>query len=94
MSSSKQPINLVSHLTKDERKAQRLGDHWSSINFEVFETITMPKDGSQPKVGKLKIGNASVEVTVSEMNRLIEELNDALTVVHRARRLNLINVVG
>ena len=88
MSSS---LKLTNSLLKEERRANRLGENWASVRFEAYETLSPVKEGHQPPVGRLHLNNStSIEVTVSEINRIMEELSDALIMVNRGRRLGII----
>ena len=86
--------NLTHHLlaSKDEQQAKRLGSNWKQIRFEAFEHQASANKDEQPKVGTFYFNDrVKVDVTVSEINRMMEELSDALVIINRGRRLGIIS---
>lgn len=68
---------------------QRLGDNYSSIQWTPIYDRKNKPGKTQPVVGELRIGSRKVEVTVAEMNRIIEELNDGLHVLKVSNHMGL-----
>jgi hypothetical protein len=61
------------------KNAGKYGKYWNSIQFELLKgpRATNQIVDTSPLVGSLNIGNKQFELTITEMNRIIEELEDA-----------------
>ena len=55
----------------------KYGKVWGAIEFAHDWGRQPEGDANGPVIGKLKIGNQSVELTFTETNRIIETLRDA-----------------
>ena len=67
----------TNHNQKKPFNPGRYGKVWGSIRFEHDWDRVPQGDANGPVIGKIHIGDKSVELTFSETNRLIETLRDA-----------------
>jgi len=76
--------------TKNQGRLNKLGKNYSSINFEMSNSITEAnvKDKSTA-IGSLIVGNHQIELTYSECNRVMEILLDAQTTVRQKQKLGI-----
>ncbi len=61
------------------KNSKNYGKYWNSINFELAKG-TKAIEGSRdtvPTMGTLTLGNYNIELTTSEVSRLIDELSQA-----------------
>tara|TARA_R110000772_G_scaffold18669_3_gene52744 strand:+ start:233 stop:514 length:282 start_codon:yes stop_codon:yes gene_type:complete len=75
---------------KTQERFDKLGKNYSSINFEMSNSITETnvKDKSTV-IGSLIVGSRYVELTYSECNRVMEMLLDAQTTVRQKQKLGM-----
>jgi hypothetical protein len=77
---------------KNEEKSQKYnGKNYSSIDLQLNPDLKPADYPLKPftEIGVLKIGNVEATVTKSEIERIIETLQDALLTVDRKNRLNV-----
>ena len=83
------------------KNSKNYGKYWNSINFELAKG-TKAIEGSRdtvPTMGTLTLGNYNIELTTSEVSRLIDELSQAKhqlfpyhqVVVEKDRIITLLN---
>ena len=84
-------VNQITPLDdKTQERFDKLGKNYSSINFEMSNSITETnvKDRSTI-IGSLIVGNRHIELTYSECNRVMEILLDAQTTVRQKQKLGM-----
>ena len=84
-------VNQITPLdNKTQERFDKLGKNYSSINFEMSNSITETnvKDRSTV-IGSLIVGKHHVELTYSECNRVMEILLDAQTTVRQKQKLGM-----
>tara|TARA_R110000851_G_scaffold145337_1_gene284758 strand:- start:16 stop:300 length:285 start_codon:yes stop_codon:yes gene_type:complete len=89
--SFKGSVNHSLAISRESRERQKkLGDRFSSIDFEFSDSINEfnYKDKSIP-IGNLKMGDRAVNLTVSEMVRVITTLEDAIAAHRKKIKLGL-----
>jgi hypothetical protein len=76
--------------TKTQDRLNKLGKNYSSINFEMSNSLTEinVKDRSTA-IGSLIVGNNQVELTYSECNRVMEILLDAQSTIRQKQKLGM-----
>jgi hypothetical protein len=70
------------------RNLDHLGKFYNSIDFE-YNISKLPNKEAW-LLGDLIIGNRKTSLTVSECNKLIETLTDAVSNIHKTKSLGLI----
>lgn len=86
--------SYVNQLTPLDNKTQerfdKLGKNYSSINFEMSNSITETnvKDRST-SIGNLIVGNRNIELTYSECNKVMEVLLDAQHTIRQKQKLGM-----
>ena len=78
----------------DETRVKHLGTYMNSIDFEIDFSVDIEKLKDNYKgmpVGTLYIGNQQFPVTLTELNRIAETANEAISAVNKAYRLGIIN---
>jgi len=86
--------SYVNQLTPLDNKTQerfdKLGKNYSSINFEMSNSITETnvKDRST-SIGNLMVGNRNIELTYSECNKVMEVLLDAQHTIRQKQKLGM-----
>ena len=73
---------------EEERMKQRYGRNYMTINFEINESFNRQNRKPQP-FGKLMIANKEIPITISEANKVIETLEDAVLIFRRKQRLGI-----
>ena len=75
---------------KTQERFNKLGKNYSSINFEMSNSLTEinVKDRSTA-IGSLIVGNNQVELTYSECNRVMEILLDAQSTIRQKQKLGM-----
>lgn len=88
---TKSYVNQSFAITDEKKKDLKKGKFFWNIDFEFTDYLTEVNTayGENPVVGKLIIGNHIMEVTLSEVNRLIETLHDVKLTYNQKRKLNL-----
>jgi hypothetical protein len=76
---------------KTKQRNDKLGKFFNSIDFSLSETITENsyKNGVNPVIGHLVMGNYEIPLTYSECNRIIETLTVAQHVHRQKKNLNV-----
>lgn len=75
---------------KDKERLDKLGKNFSSIDFEISDSITESNVGEKSTaIGKLIVGSSQIELTYSECNKIISTLADAQTIVKQKQRLGI-----
>tara|TARA_B100000424_G_C22937418_1_gene498767 strand:+ start:2032 stop:2364 length:333 start_codon:yes stop_codon:yes gene_type:complete len=72
----------------------RYGKNWGSIKVELAKgakAINPIPPATQPIIGTLIVGNMKVDITFSEANRIMEELNDAKHRYNVASRMGMLD---
>ncbi len=65
----------------------KYGKVWGSIRFEHVWGASPVGETNQPVIGSLEIGGKSVELTFSEVNKIMETLSDAKHTYNVGNRL-------
>ena len=83
----------IKHNQKKPFEPGRYGKNWGNIKVELAKGTKAIKPiapATQPIIGTLCIGNMKVDITFSEANRIIEEMNDAKQRYNVANRLGML----
>ena len=83
----------IKHNQKKQFEPGKYGKNWGNINVELAKgnkAVKAVPPATQPVIGTLCIGNMKVDITFSEANRIIEELNDAKHRYNVANRLGML----
>jgi len=86
--------NSFATTQKHEAKTQKYnGKNYSQIDLQINPELKPTDYPLKPftEIGNLKIGNAELIVTKSEIERIIETLQEALNTVDKKYRLNIFN---
>lgn len=75
----------------DQKKAQKFGDYFGSIDFEVSSVSKAVLEGKKQdtKAGKLLIGGREFECSLAELDRIIETCQTAKTVFFQKYRFGI-----
>jgi hypothetical protein len=86
-------VNL-SHATPMDKRHNRWGKNYYSIDFELNDKLSssayarqFDKQATRPVVGVLEIGKSKVPVTLKELEKLRETITEAMYTVDVAYRL-------
>jgi hypothetical protein len=84
-------VNQITPLdNKTQERFDKLGKNYSSINFEISNSITETNVKNRSTIiGSLIVGNQQIELTYSECNRVMEMLSDAQTTVRQKQKLGM-----
>ena len=84
-------VNQITPLdNKTQERFDKLGKNYSSINFEMSNSVTETNVKNRSTViGSLIVGKHHVELTYSECNRVMEILLDAQTTVRQKQKLGM-----
>jgi len=75
---------------KDKERLDKLGKNFSSIDFEISDSITESNVGEKSTaIGKLLVGNQKIELTYSECNKIITTLADAQLIIKQKQKLGI-----
>ena len=83
----------IKHNQKKPLEPGRYGKNWGTIKIELAKgskAINPIPPATQPIIGTLCIGNARVDITFSEANRIMEEIVDAKHRYNVASRLGML----
>ena len=77
----------------DQKKARKKGKLYSSIDFQVSDTISEKyfENNEAPVVGKLHIGGKVFDVTLPELDQIARTLVTAKDTVLRKYKMGLMN---
>jgi len=84
-------VNQITPLdNKTQERFDKLGKNYSSINFEMSNSLTAMniKDRSK-SIGSLMVGNRYIELTYSECNKVMEMLLDAQHIIRQKQKLGM-----
>lgn len=84
----------IKHNQKKPFEPGRYGKNWGSIKVELAKgtkAVQPIAPATQPIIGTLIIGNMKVDITFSEANRIMEELNDAKHRYNVANRMGMLD---
>jgi hypothetical protein len=87
-------MSINQKYASDESRLKHLGKYMNSIDFEIDFSTDIEKLRENYKgipVGKLSIGNHEFPLTLTELNRIAETANEAISAVNKAYRLGIIN---
>lgn len=76
----------------DEEKTKHLGPIFNSIDFDVINPpnkTTLERRGNQTQAGTFHIGGKTFNLTIGELERIVETLNIAKTVFWQRYRFGL-----
>ena len=75
----------------DKKKVRKYGKLFSSIDFEVSDTISEHyfENNETPVVGKLHIGGKTFDVTYQELDMIARTMNTAKDTVNRKYKLGM-----
>ncbi len=84
-------VNQITPLdNKTQERFDKLGKNYSSINFEMSNSVTETNVKNRSTViGSLIVGKHHVELTYSECNRVMEMLVDAQTTIRQKQKLGM-----
>jgi hypothetical protein len=84
-------VNQITPLdNKTQERFDKLGKNYSSINFEMSNSVTETNVKNRSTViGSLIVGKHHVELTYSECNRVMEILLDAQTTIRQKQKLGM-----
>lgn len=84
-------VNQITPLDdKTQERFDKLGKNYSSINFEMSNSVTETNVKNRSTViGSLIVGKHHVELTYSECNRVMEMLVDAQTTIRQKQKLGM-----
>lgn len=75
---------------KSKQRFEKLGKNFSSIDFEISDSITESNVGEKSTaIGKLLVGNQKIELTYSECNKIITTLADAQLIIKQKQKLGI-----
>lgn len=75
---------------KDKERLDKLGKNFSSIDFEISDSLSEHNIGGKATpIGKLIVGNQKIELTYSECNRIITTLADAQLIIKQKQKLGI-----
>jgi hypothetical protein len=86
-------MSVNSRYAISEKKVQRLGKLYSSIDFDVSENITAEQfktKNDYQVVGNFLIGRQKFPITFKEIERIEETLHEAKNALHRSYQLGLL----
>ena len=78
----------------DESRLKQLGKYMNSIDFELNLSVDIEKLKDNYKgtiVGTFFIGTQQFPVTISELNRIAETANQAVSSINKAYKLGIVN---
>ena len=75
----------------DKKRVRKFGKLYSSIDFEVSDTISEHyfENNERPVVGKLHIGGKTFDVTYQELDMIARTMNTAKDTVNRKYKLGM-----
>ena len=75
----------------DKKRVRKFGKLYSSIDFEVSDTISEHyfENNETPVVGKLHIGGKTFDVTYQELDMIARTMNTAKDTVNRKYKLGM-----
>ena len=75
----------------DQKKVRKYGKLFSSIDFEVSDTISAHyfENNEKPVVGKLHIGGKTFDVTYQELDMIQRTLQSAKETVNKKYKLGM-----
>ena len=80
---------------EEKKMNDKFGKNYSSINFELNPNWTPKQSGygpnGQPNLGSLVVGGKYVKLTFSEINKVIQTLEDAKVIANNSYRLAIRN---
>lgn len=84
-------VNQITPLdNKTQERFDKLGKNYSSINFEMSNSVTETNVKNRSTViGSLIVGKHHIELTYSECNRVMEMLVDAQTTIRQKQKLGM-----
>lgn len=86
-------INDMYHYGTSESEAEKMtkkfGKNYMSINFEINESYRLGQKEAQP-IGNLVIGNKTIPLTISEINKLQETLSDSKHIFNNMLKMGML----
>ena len=84
-------VNQITPLdNKTQERFDKLGKNYSSINFEMSNSVTETNVKNRSTViGSLIVGKHHIELTYSECNRVMEILLNTQTTVRQKQKLGM-----
>ena len=84
-------VNQITPLdNKTQERFDKLVKNYSSINFEMSNSVTETNVKNRSTViGSLIVGKHHIELTYSECNRVMEILLDAQTTIRQKQKLGM-----
>tara|TARA_R100001443_G_scaffold108590_1_gene119119 strand:- start:1789 stop:2115 length:327 start_codon:yes stop_codon:yes gene_type:complete len=83
----------IKHNQKKPFNPNKYGKLWSTISSKLMKGAKAKNpqgEANQPLICTLNIGNSKFELTHSECNRLIEEVQDAQSTYRKALRMGML----
>lgn len=84
-------VNQAFAIDDEKKQDLRKGKFFWHIDFEFTNYLTEKNTayGENPVVGNLIVGSHKMDITLSEVNKLIETLHDVKLTYDQKRKLNL-----
>ena len=84
-------VNQAFAIDDEKKQDLRKGKFFWHIDFEFTNYLTEKNTayGENPIVGNLIVGSHKMDITLSEVNKLIETLHDVKLTYDQKRKLNL-----
>ena len=86
-------MSVNSRYAIDEKRVRRLGKLYSSIDFDVSETITAEQfktKNDYQVIGNFYIGKHKFPITFKELERIEETLHEAKNALQRSYQIGLL----
>lgn len=87
-------INNSFAVDEDKKQDLRKGKFFWTIDFEFTNQLTEKSTayGENPVIGNLIMGSVKMPITLSEVNRLIDTLNDVKLTYDQRRKLRMFDL--
>lgn len=87
-------INNSFAYDEERKRDTRKGQFFYNMDFEFTDYLTAKNTafGENPVIGNLIMGSIKMPITLSEVNRLIETLNDVKLTYDQRRKLKMFDL--
>ena len=72
-----------------KKNDKRMGNYWSSIDFQMHEQKQTEYPTGPSKIGYLQVGNHDIELTMADCNRIAHTLVEAIDLAKKKYKLNM-----
>lgn len=70
-----------------EKNERKLGKLYNSIDFENFDFDMKNPPRGATVIGQLQVGHHKIDLSISECNRIISTLHDAMDIANKRYRI-------